>query len=398
MDERLQPLAELAVHGANVQPGQIVAVGATIGQHHLARAVAGAAYRRGALFVDVVYFDPYVKRERIANAEPESLGYVPPWYGARLEALGERDDARIGLAGIVHPDAFTGLDPVLVGRDQLPWLKETSRLVAEKSTNWSIIPCPHPVWARLVYPELAEDEAYERLWNDLWHVLRLDEPDPVAAWEDRVRALKRSAAALTERRFDAIELRGPGTDLTVGLFPTGSWGAARLHDPLGHPPPPEPADRRGLHDARPAARGRPRDLDEAARPAGRHGHPGPARALRGRPCGRDRGRRERGCASRRESLSTREQLDSASSHSSIATAGSGRSKPCSTTRSSTRTPRATSRSAFGFPFSVEDHDRDRINKSEIHVDFMIGSPELEVTGVTAAGERVPVLRDGDWQI
>jgi aminopeptidase len=76
VDERFQPLAELAVHGANVQPGQIVAVGATIGQHDLARVVAGAAYRRGALFVDVVYFDPYVKRERIANADPESLGYV----------------------------------------------------------------------------------------------------------------------------------------------------------------------------------------------------------------------------------------------------------------------------------------------------------------------------------
>ena len=83
VDDRFQALAELAVHGANVQPGQVVAVGATVGQEELARAVAAAAYRRGALFVDVTYFDPYVKRARIEHADPETLGFVPPWYGAR---------------------------------------------------------------------------------------------------------------------------------------------------------------------------------------------------------------------------------------------------------------------------------------------------------------------------
>ena len=82
MDDRFQALAELAVHGANVQPGQVVAVGATIGQEELARAVAEAAYKRGALFVDVAYFDPYVKRARIEHADPETLEFVPPWYGA----------------------------------------------------------------------------------------------------------------------------------------------------------------------------------------------------------------------------------------------------------------------------------------------------------------------------
>ena len=73
MDDRFHALAELAVHGANVQPGQVVAVGATVGQEELARAIAEAAYRRGALFVDVAYFDPYVKRARIEHADPETL-------------------------------------------------------------------------------------------------------------------------------------------------------------------------------------------------------------------------------------------------------------------------------------------------------------------------------------
>ena len=143
-ESRFEALAELAVHGANVQSGQIVAVNARLGQEELARAVAAAAYRRGALFVDVSYFDPWVKRARIENADPETLGFVPPWYGGRLLALAEHDAARVALAGITDRDALAGLDPALAGRDALPWLKETSRIISERSTNWTAVPCPHP--------------------------------------------------------------------------------------------------------------------------------------------------------------------------------------------------------------------------------------------------------------
>ena len=133
MDDRFQALAELAVHGANVQPGQVVAVGATVGQEALARAIADAAYRRGALFVDVAYFDPYVKRARVTYADPETLEFVPPWYGQRLLALADRGDARIGFSGVVAPHALDGLDPALLGRDQLPWLKESSQVISRRA-------------------------------------------------------------------------------------------------------------------------------------------------------------------------------------------------------------------------------------------------------------------------
>src|SRR5579864_5259172 len=121
-DARFDALAELAVHGANVQSGQIVAVGATVGQEEAVRAVARAAYRRGALFVDVAYFDPWVKRARIELADPETLSFVPPWFGDRLLALAEHNSARVSLNGVVSPSALAGLDPALVGRDRLPWL------------------------------------------------------------------------------------------------------------------------------------------------------------------------------------------------------------------------------------------------------------------------------------
>ena len=186
MDERFHALAELAVHGANVQPGQVVAVGATIGQEELARAIADAAYRRGALFVDVAYFDPYVKRARIEHADPETLEFVPPWYGDRLEQLAERGDARIGSPASSTRTRSTGLDPALLGRDQLPGLKETARIIGERSTNWTIVPCPHPEWAKLVYPELDEAEAYERLWADLCTCCGSTSRTPTAAWDERM--------------------------------------------------------------------------------------------------------------------------------------------------------------------------------------------------------------------
>ena len=198
MDDRFHALAELAVHGANVQPGQVVAVGATIGQEELARAVADAAYRRGALFVDVAYFDPYVKRARIEHADPETLDVrAAVVRQPRLEPLAERGDARIALAGVVDPDVFAGLDPALLGRDQLP-VAEGDRARhrrARDELDDRPVPAPGLGEARLSRSSTRPD-AYERLWSELWHVLRLDEPDPAAAWDERVGA----AAALGRRR------------------------------------------------------------------------------------------------------------------------------------------------------------------------------------------------------
>src|SRR5689334_8654319 len=193
MDDRWTRLAELSVHGANVQPGQVVLVTAELEQHELARAVARAAYDRGATFVDVVYFDPHLKRARIENADPSTLEYVPEWYGSRLLQHAAQHGGRVSLAGPTEPNLLDDLDPTLVGKDRLPWLKEIGQVVGARSTNWTIVPSPHRAWAHLVYPDLPEDEAYERLWRELEHVLRLDEPDPAAAWEERMAVLNESA-------------------------------------------------------------------------------------------------------------------------------------------------------------------------------------------------------------
>src|SRR5215208_7221762 len=174
----LARLADLVVgFGANVQPDQIVAVTCEPGKEPLVRAIAESAYRRGAKFVDVHWFDPWVKRARIAHARDETLEFVPDWYGARVLALGEARAARIGLSGPSAPGVLDDLDPVRAGRDRLPAVKESGQIVNDRTTNWSIVPCPTREWAEMVFPDLPGDEAEAELDRHLLHILRLDKPD-----------------------------------------------------------------------------------------------------------------------------------------------------------------------------------------------------------------------------
>src|SRR4051812_48157971 len=168
-------LAELAVKvGANVQPDQIVSVHSEPGKEYMTRAVAEAAYKAGARFVDVQYFDPYVKRARIAYAPDESLEFVPPWYGQRMLALGENRAARIAFSGPASPGVLDGLDPVRSGRDRLPAIKESSQVLTDRTTNWTIVPCPSQPWANMVHPDLEPDAALGKLSEQIIHVCRLD--------------------------------------------------------------------------------------------------------------------------------------------------------------------------------------------------------------------------------
>src|SRR6266513_921367 len=129
----LERFADLVVgFAANVQPDQIVAIGAEPGKEPLARALAASAYRAGAKFVDVSYFDLEVKRARLMHASEDTLDFVPSWYGERVLELGRQRCARVGLTGPVAPGLLDDVDPARAGRDQLPFLKEAGLVVNER--------------------------------------------------------------------------------------------------------------------------------------------------------------------------------------------------------------------------------------------------------------------------
>jgi aminopeptidase len=397
MADRLERLADLAVHGANVQPGQVLMITGEIGNEDVARAVAAAGYRRGAKFVDLDYFDPHIKRARIEHADPDSLDFVPRWYGTRMLDHAEDAGARVTLATLTTPNLMDGLDKTLVGRDMLPRVKELTKIVGDRSTNWCIVPAPHRVWAALVYPDLDEDEAYERLWQELEHVLRLDDGDAGSAWDARMTVLREAAERLTTRAFDAIELRGPGTELSVGMLPTHVWWAADFTraDGLRHLPnlPTE-------------------EVFTTPDPLRTHGYVTSTKPLALRDGTIIRGLRvrfEQGVAVEIEADTNADTLKSlleidegAHRIGELALVDRhGRIGPLGTVFYNTLLDEnAASHIALGagFEFLVDEEVVPRVNESSQHIDFMIGSNEVDVDGITVDGDRIPVLRGGDWQI
>jgi aminopeptidase len=394
----LDQLAELAVRaGMNLQPGQVVGISTEIGKEDLTRAAARAAYRAGAKFVDVNYFDVHVKHARLELAEDETLDYVPPWYGGRLLALGKLRGARLTLAGPAAPGLLADIDPVRTGRDRLPWVEEILTLISDRTTNWTIIPCPTPGWAALVHPDLEQEEAFARLCDEIADVCRLDAADPVGAWRERMDELDGAAARLTERSFDALHFLGPGTDLTLGLFPGARWVTARFETVTGiryiaNIPSeevftsPDPARTEGLvSSTKPLVLADGTIIRglvirfEQGRAVAIEAEEG-AEVMRGR-CAADEGAARLG----EVALVDRE----------------GRIGRLGTAFYDTLLDEnAASHLAVGngFDFVLREEDRSRVNGSAIHIDFMVGGDDVDVTGITAGGGRVPVLRGGAWQI
>lgn len=393
----LERLADLLVgFGANVQPGQIVAVSSEIGKEPLTRAIAASAYRHGAAFVDVAYADPYVRRARIEHGSDAALETVPSWFGERILRLGEQRCARVALTGPVAPGLLEDLDPARVGRDRSQALREAGKVINERTTNWTIGPCPTPAWARLVHPGLDPDAALAKLWEEIVHVCRLDEDDPVAAWRARMATLVGVTERLTAAGFDALHFEGPGTDLTVGLLPSSRWVSAAFEtvDGIAHAPnlpseevftTPDPERTEGVVRAtKPLLVGGATIRGLTVRFEG--GRAVAIDAEQGADTLREMTRHDDGGARLGEvALVDRE----------------GRIGPLGTVFYDTLLDEnAASHVALGrgFDFAVDEADVERVNDSLIHVDFMIGSDDVDVTGVTAAGERVPVLRGGAWQL
>ena len=393
----LERYANLIVEvGANIQPGQQVIVIAAPTSAPLVRVVAAECFKHGAKFVDPWYFDPYVKRIRALEADPATLEFVPRWYPKRLLDISEAHGARISISPNTPPGVMDGVDPAVAGRDQLPSMREAFEVINAKTTNWCVVPWATEAWATVVHPELDPPAALQKLNEELVYLLRLDEPDAGAAWRERGAQLQAVGARLTEHHFDALHFEGPGTDLTIGLLPTsrfaggGSTNVDGVRSISNLPTEevftaPDPTRADGVVSAT-----KPLDVSgtvvrglrvrfEGGRAVEIEAESG-ADALRAR-CAKDEG------ASRLGELALVDR--------------EGRIGKSGLTYFNTLLDEnAASHLALGgaYATSVADEDRPRINKSMIHIDFMIGSHEVAVTGLRTDGTEVAVLRSGSWQI
>jgi aminopeptidase len=399
-EELLDRYADLIVgFGANVQPDQVVAVDAAPEAAPLVRRIVRRAYERGARYVDVAYFDPLVKRIRIEAAAEGSLSWVPPWVGRRMLDLGDLDAARIVLSPIVPPGLLAGLDPGRAGRDRLPSVIEGLQVVEDRSVAWTISPYATEAWAKVIFPELEPAAAVDALWRDLEHVCRLDEPDPVGAWERRLREIWEAASRLDELDLDALRFVGPGTDLTVGLLPSSRFakegGSSTTRTGIRHVPnlpteelftTPDPERTDGV-----VASTKPLDVGGSVVTGLRIRFEG-GRAV------------EIEADANAEALRARCATDDGATRLGEVALVDGKSRIGRLGRTFFSTlldENSASHLALGDAYShpiADPADLPRINESEIHLDFMIGSEDVTVSGVTRAGDELPLLVGGTWQI
>jgi aminopeptidase len=392
MEGRLDRYAELVVRvGANVQPGQEVFVFPAVEHHDLARALARQAYRAGASYVHVLYNDMHARKAMIALGPDEALTYAPGWLKELVTSIS--GNALIATTGDPEPDLLADLDGERVGR-AVPQEIVQIRMqqMGESSVNWCGVGAPGEAWARQVFGE----PDVERLWDTVAHCMRLDEPDPVEAWNEHLARLAERTARLNELRADALRYRGPGTDLTVGLLSNARWISGATDTAAG---------------IRYVANMPTEEVftsPDARRTEGtiRQTLPLPltGQVIRGLELTFESGRAvrveaESGAELVRSHFATIENADRLG-EVALVTKESRVGQTGLVFYDPLYDENATCHMAYGaaFPFLLDGEPDEGFNVANTHVDFMVGGPELEVDAVLADGTEVPLIRNEEWQL
>lgn len=222
----LNRLAEVAVRvGLNLQPGQDVLLTAPAAALPLVRRIAEHAYRAGAGIVVPILSDEEVTLARFQHARDESFDRAADWLYEGMAKAFSSNTARLAIVGD-NPMLLSGQDPAKVARANKansiagrPALEK----IAGFDVNWNIVSWPGTAWAMQVFPGLDEDAAVARLADAIFAASRVNRDDPVGAWESHNAELRRRTEWLNAQRFDALHYSGPGTDLTIGLADGHEW-------------------------------------------------------------------------------------------------------------------------------------------------------------------------------
>jgi aminopeptidase len=223
---RLDRLAAVAIEvGLGLAPGQELLMTAALEAVPLVRRIVEHAYRAGASLVTVFYSDDESTLARFRYAQDSSFDTAATWLQEGVAQAFRNNVARMAVAG-ANPALLAKEDPEKVGRANRAFSKASRpamELITRHAINWTIVAAATPAWAAAVFPGEPEEVAMAKLWNAIFAASRVDAPDPVAAWREHDDSLRKRAAFLNEHRYSSLHFRGPGTDLKVGLADDHIW-------------------------------------------------------------------------------------------------------------------------------------------------------------------------------
>ncbi|HWG19839.1 MAG TPA: aminopeptidase [Terracidiphilus sp.] len=404
-EQKLDQLARVAVEvGLGLKRGQELVMTAPLEAVPLARRITEQAYRAGASLVTTLYSDDQALLARFKYAPDEAFDRAAGWLYDGMGAAYKSGAARLAIAG-ANPGLLSNEDPAKVGRANQAVSKAyrpALELITRHQINWTIVAAATPAWAAAMFPEDAPDVALAKVWEAIFRTTRVTGEDPVAEWKEHDAGLHRRAEYMNEKRYAALQYRGPGTDFRLGLADDHLWMGGGTTAGNGiYCIPNMPTEEIFTTPHKDRADGTVR----ASKPLSYQGT-----MIEGIEVRFEGGRIVEAHATR--GLEVLEKLigtdDGARRLGEVALVP--HSSPIAASGmlfyNTLFDENAASHIALGQAYTSCLKDGDKLtpeelaargaNDSLIHVDWMIGSGELDIDGITAAGAAEPVMRRGEW--
>jgi aminopeptidase len=404
-EEKLEILAAVAVRvGLGLGEGQELVMTASLDALPLARRITEQAYRAGASLVTTLYSDDEATLMRYHFAPDQSFDQAAKWLYDGMGAAFKSGAARLAIAG-GNPALLSDEDAAKVGRANRAVsqaYRPALELITRHAINWTIVASATPAWAAVIFPKDAPDVALAKLWDAIFETTRINRDDPVAAWKAHDAGLQKRAARLNEKRYAALQYRGPGTDFRLGLADDHLWlGGGTMAGNGLYCIPNMPTEEVFTTPHKDRADG----IVTATKPLSHQGT-----MIEGIQVRFEKGRIVEVRASRGQEVLQRliDTDDGARRLGEVALVP--HSSPIAASGmlflNTLFDENAASHIALGQAYSSCLRDGEKLtaeqlaakgaNDSLIHVDWMIGSDKLDIDGINAADVAEPLMRQGEW--
>ena len=225
-ERNLEKYAAVAVNiGLNVQKGQEVLINASLDSASLVRKIVAKAYEAGAKNVLVEWNDNQITLTKYKSAPDEAFKKFPKWKADGYLEMAKNGAAFLNVTA-PNPDLLSDVDPKRIGnwrKTSAIAMKEFSNQIMSGKVNWSSVVTPTKEWAKKLFPELNDDESINKLWEYIFQITRANSNDPVQAWEKHGKNLKKRLEYLSNKKYKRLIYTGEGTDLTIELPDTHVW-------------------------------------------------------------------------------------------------------------------------------------------------------------------------------